>query len=62
MKLNYFVSIVLALFSFPVINAEDRSELLREESKAIFEKSLRIALKFYSLEQGKKLKKLPELF
>ena len=58
MKLNYFVSIVLALFSFPVINAEDRSELLREESKAIFEKSLRIALKFYSLEQGEEIKEI----
>ncbi len=62
MKIKYWISIILALFSFDALGAKEKSreELLEEESKAILEDGLRIAAQFYTLEEGEEIKEITQ--
>lgn len=56
-----YIFAILFLF-IANLNAADktREEALREESNSIFERSLRIAAQFYSLEEGENLKEITD--
>lgn len=62
MKMKYFLLIIFAALPYASIHAEvkSRKELREEESKAIREKSLRIATQFYSLEEGEEIKEITQ--
>lgn len=62
MNLKLLSSIILLLLSFSSVQAEEnnRLELLKEESKAIIERSLKIASQFYSLEEGQDVKEITQ--
>ncbi|HEY5235965.1 MAG TPA: prolyl oligopeptidase family serine peptidase [Rhabdochlamydiaceae bacterium] len=62
MKINYLIAIALAVFSYGKLNAEEKSreEILKEESRAILENSLKIAAQFYTLEEGEELREITQ--
>lgn len=59
---NYALISIFLLSVFSQLNAEEKSrqEFLKEESKNVLERSLRIAEQFYSLEEGEEYKEITE--
>lgn len=59
---NYALLTVFFLSIFSQLNGEEktRQEILKEESKSVLERSLRIAKQFYSLEEGEEFKEITE--
>jgi len=57
---SYILLAVFLLGFFSQLNAEEktRQEILREESKNVLERSLRIAKQFYSLEEGEEFREI----
>lgn len=62
MKIACLIAIILTLFSYGKLNAEakSREEILKEESRAILDNSLKIASQFYTLEEGEELREITQ--
>lgn len=61
MRKQYYIA-CLFLFIFARLHAEEktREDILKEESKSILERSLRIAAQFYSLKEGEEIKEITD--